>query len=67
VRVRERPWTRHREHMVGTSMRRHEEQGSESERTRERDSETAGKRDSERVGKRESERAREQGSEKARE
>jgi len=46
------------EHIVGTSMRRHEERESKSERAREQESERARERECERARERESERAR---------
>jgi len=49
--VRERQRTRDREHIVGTSIKRYEEQESEHKRVRERESERA--RESKRVRKRE--------------
>jgi len=62
---RERQRTRDRKHIVGTSMRTHEERESKSERARERESERAKER--ERESERARERERERGKERERE
>ena len=56
-----------KEHIVGISMRRHEERESKSKRAREQESERARERESERARDRESERARQRKSGRARE
>ena len=56
-----------KEHIVGISMRRHEERESKSKRAREQESERARERESQRARDRESERARQRKSGRARE
>ena len=53
VREREIQRTRDREHIVGTSMRRHEERESKSKRAREQESKIAREQESERARERE--------------